>query len=507
MRRIIVVSSVIVSLMLFLSVTAAIAAPPFEKIDVLIGFDRPPGPAEEGIVRGFGGDIRYIYQIVPAIAASIPEVAVQGLLRNPRVTIIEPDLEIYAIDTELDNTWGVKHIGAGTVHDSGNKGDLVKVAIIDSGIDYNHLDLASNYAGGYDFVNFDSYPMDDYGHGTHVAGTVAALDDDQGVVGVAPEVELYALKVLGSDGTGSWSNVIAALDWVCGEYGADPIAQITNNSYGSSVYPGSIVELAFDFAYDLWGVLHVASAGNSGNPPGKGDNVEYPAQFSSVIAVAATDQSDSRARFSSTGLDVELAAPGVKINSTLLGGGYGTASGTSMASPHVAGTAALVIASGVTDTSGNGFVNDEVRQRLIDTAYDLGVTGRDTKYGYGLVDAEAAVLGTIPPPPPPPGGEMTVKSIGMSLGGKNAGPHKFVWAIATVTIIDESGNDVEGATVFGHWENATNDTDSGTTDSSGQVSLNSNKLRRSPPSGTTFKFVVDDVIKEGWTWTDDPGEK
>jgi len=177
--------------------------------------------------------------------------------------------------------------------------------------------------------------------------------------------------------------VIAALEWAV----ANGI-QVTNNSYGSSGDPGETVKAAFDNA-EAAGVLHVAGAGNSGNPPGRGDNVIYPARYASVIAVAATDQNDKRARWSSTGPDVELAAPGVAINSTLLGGGYGEKQGTSMASPHVAGTAALVIAAGVTD----------VRGQLQVTADDLGNPGLDPLYGYGLVDAdEAAGIAENNPP-------------------------------------------------------------------------------------------------------------
>ena len=386
MRKLTVLCVIILALLLVFSSTAA-AAPP-EKVDVIIGFDRPPGPPEQGLVHGFGGEIIYTYNIIPAIAASIPETAIQGLLRNPRVTIIEPDVPIHAIDAELDNSWGVKRIGAGTVHSSGNKGSGVKVAILDSGIDYTHPELHDNYLGGYDFVNLDDDPMDDNGHGTHVAGIIAALDndDDDTVVGVAPDVKIYALKVLDANGNGSFINVIAALDWVCGEYGVGPVARITNNSYGSSAYPGSLVRDAFDYSYALWGVLHAAAAGNSGNPGGGGDKVEYPGRFTSVIAVAATDQSDSRASFSSTGADVELAAPGVGILSTYLNSSYATGSGTSMASPHVAGTATLVMA------AYPDWTNVQVRSQLGDTADDLGAAGKDNLYGYGLVDADEAAI-------------------------------------------------------------------------------------------------------------------
>jgi subtilisin len=362
-----------------------------QKVDVLIGFTNTPGLGEQALVRSHGGVIKYSYRLVPAIAASVPESAISGFLHNPSVTSVDLDGTVYAIDAELDNTWGAKRIGSGTVHNTGNKGTGVKVAIIDSGIDYTHPDLDANFAGGYDFVNNDTNPMDDNEHGTHVAGTVAAEDNDIGVVGVAPEAKLYALKVLSASGSGSWSDVIAALQWA-----VDNGIQVTNNSYGSGQNPGGTVQAAFDNSAAA-GVLHIAAAGNAGNPGGKGNNVGWPARYDSVVAVAATDINDNRASFSSTGDQVELAAPGVNINSTKLGGGYVEFNGTSMASPHVAGSAALVIAAGATDSNSNGLINDEVRQALDSTALDLGIAGRDTLYGFGLVNVAAAVASVIPP--------------------------------------------------------------------------------------------------------------
>ncbi|OGG46539.1 MAG: hypothetical protein A3F84_21625 [Candidatus Handelsmanbacteria bacterium RIFCSPLOWO2_12_FULL_64_10] len=347
---------------------------------VLIGFKGRP---DAGVVQGAGGRVRYVYRLVPAVAATIPEAAM-GLLRaHPGVAYVEPDVQVRAIDAELDNAWGVQRIGAGVAHDGGNKGGGVKVGILDTGIDYTHPDLNGNYAGGYDFVNGDPDPRDDHGHGTHVAGIVAAEDNGSGVVGVAPAARVYALKVLAADGSGYSSDIVAALEW-CVNNGI----RVTNNSYGSVPLPlldaldvggSTTMKDAFDRSAAA-GVVHVAAAGNSGNFLGIGDNEASPARYESVIAVAATDRDNGRASFSSTGPDVELAGPGVSVYSTMRGGGYGSMSGTSQASPHVAGTAALAIAAGVQD----------VRRRLQTTAQDLGVPGRDWQYGYGLVDARRA---------------------------------------------------------------------------------------------------------------------
>jgi subtilisin len=387
-------SGILLAAVLIIAPSAA-AQPPAgnaaERIPVFIGFRSTPGASEQALVRAHGGLVKYSYTIVPAIAAWLPEQAVQALQANPAVVLIEPVIEAYAVDfqAELDNTWGVKRIGGGIVHDTGYLGTGVKVAVIDSGVDYTHPDLQGNYVptGSYDFVNDDEYPMDDAGHGTHVAGTIAALRNGTGVVGAAPAVQIYALKVLGADGSGTYDDIIAAVNH-CVAKGFC----IANLSLGSSQDPGIIVQTAFDNAYDA-GLLIVASAGNSGKPTGRGDNVGYPARYDSVIAVAASSSSDIRASFSSTGPAVELTAPGVAVNSTKLGGGYVEFNGTSMASPHVAGAAALVWAADL-DLS-----NAAVRAILAGTAQDLGVLGRDSLYGYGLVRADLAVQAVAPPEP------------------------------------------------------------------------------------------------------------
>jgi len=455
------------------------------KVPVIIGFKDTPSQADKNMIRGHSGDIKHSYTIINAIAAKLPEQAIDKIKKNPKVAYVEMDGEVHALDTELDNSWGVKRIGAGTVH-ADNNGTGVRVAIIDTGIDYTHSDLGANYKDGYDYVNDDADPMDDNGHGTHCAGIVAAEDNGEGVVGVAPKAHLYAVKVLDSSGSGSLSDVIAGIQWSQNN-GMDVISMSLGSDFGSISLKNACNNASSS------GVLLVAAAGNDGNPSGKGDTVDYPARYDSVIAVAATDSNDERARWSSTGPDVELAAPGVSIYSTRLGGGYETKSGTSMACPHVSGTAALVIAS---DSS---LSNDEVRLLLQETADDLGAAGFDTRYGYGLVDAvEAASQPDTTPPVPT--NTMHVDNITVSTDSRSAGPkNTFVWAVATVTIVDNSGNSVEGATVSGYWSNATRDSDSGVTDANGQVSLESDSVKN-PSGGTTFTFTVDNVAKDGWTY-------
>ena len=373
------------------------------RVRVIIGFAQQPGPNQQALVRSFGGSIFHTYWLIPAIAAEVPQVALQALGNNPNVARITLDTVVSEVDAELDAAWGVKRIGSGVVHEGGNKGTGARVCVIDSGVAYNHADLGTNYLGGYDFVNGDSAPLDDRGHGSHVTGSVLALDNGVGVVGVAPEALVLAYKILDQNGQGYISNAVAALQ-ACISAGG----QVTNSSFGTDSDPGPDIKAAYDNA-EAMGLVNVAAAGNR-TRPGTCTSVAFPARYSSVIAVTAVDSNLNIANFSCRGPEAELAAPGVNIYSTVPTGscadctssGYNTLSGTSMASPHVAGVAALVIASGIGDANLNGRINDEVRLRLQQTADDLGTAGRDSNYGYGLVDADEAAPPVPPDPPPPP---------------------------------------------------------------------------------------------------------
>jgi subtilisin family serine protease len=356
-------------------------------VDVLIGFTEEADPSE--IVED-SADIKYNFTSIDVIAASVPEETLDELATDPNIEFVEFDAPVYALghsssNIEYQNSWGVDHIGADLVHADGNKGTAVKICLLDTGIDYNHPDLAANFKGGKDFINSDNDPLDDNGHGSNVAGIAAAVLDGAGVVGVAPEAHLYAGKVLNRFGSGSISDVIAGIEWCVDEH-----VQIISMSLGSST--GSVAwKNALNAAYSD-GVLIVAAAGNSGNCEGTGNNVRYPARYDSVIAVAMTDQNDLRHCKSATGSKVELSAPGVNIKSTSFNGAYFTNSGTSMSAPHVSGSAALIMRTDETIwaplgyTNGDGvWSNGEVRKVLAKTAQDLGTNGRDPKYGYGLV--------------------------------------------------------------------------------------------------------------------------
>jgi len=652
---------------------SGVTAQSAEKIPVIVGFKDKPDP---DLIRSHGGDIKCEYKLIPAVACSLPQQAIDSLRKNSQVEYIEPDSEVYIIQENLP--WGVDRIDAELVHPY-NKGTGVKVAVIDTGIDYTHPDLDANYKGGYDFVNVDADPKDDHGHGTHCAGIVAAEDNDIGVIGVAPQAYLYAVKVLNKYGSGYLSNVILGIQW-----SVDNHMQVVSMSLGTSTYSQSLKDVC-DNAYNA-GLVLVAAAGNSGDGNPNTNEYSYPAAYASVIAVGATDKSDTAPSWSNSGPYLELAAPGVSIYSTLptykvtmtanYGLNYGTASGTSMACPHVAGTTALVMASNPTLT------NVDVRTHLKTTADDLGPNGWDTVYGYGLVDADEAAPGVDTTPPtisdltpadgalintatptisatvtdasginavsiamtldgatvthtydsatgrvsydvpatlveglhmvtldvsdtvgnratagwsftvdttPPalvtgvkvsalsssqldvswtanteldldhynvyrstsggpynliastttnlysdtgltasttyyykvtavdkagnegiPSSEasgttseapalptMHVASIEMSTSSRTAGRNTFIWATATVTIVDANGYPVEGATVYARWSGLTSGDVSGVTDANGKVTFKSNYVKN---ANGTFTFTVVNVAKEGWTY-------
>lgn len=195
---------------------------------LIVTFDEQARQDVKDFIQEKNGRVIRDFKIIPGMAISLGSEQVSSLMSVRGVRQVGPDVVVNAVDTELDKSWGVKRIGAGNVH-SYNKGYGINIAIIDTGIDNNHPDLAANYSGGYDFVNEDTVPFDDNGHGTHVSGIASALDNGNGVVGVAPEADIYALKVLDSSGSGYSSDIIAALEW-----SVTNGMQVVNMSLGAS---------------------------------------------------------------------------------------------------------------------------------------------------------------------------------------------------------------------------------------------------------------------------------
>lgn len=278
-----------------------------------------------------------------------------ALAADPRIAFVEPDIEFTAFPKPpwagggggedppgQETPWGVTRIHADANSDNAggawNGGSGVRVAVIDTGIDLNHEDLIGNVEDGYNFVHPGDPADDDNGHGTHVAGTIAGVNNLIGVVGVAPQAKVVAVKVLDRRGRGWLSDIIDGVDWVGDQNNdgsADNDIQVANMSLGGR---GSSSGLAAAITYATnSGVTFVVAAGNEFDDA----NNYIPATYNNVITVSALDQSDNFAYFSNYGADVDLIAPGVNVPSLYKNGGYKTLSGTSMASPHVAGAAAL----------------------------------------------------------------------------------------------------------------------------------------------------------------------
>jgi subtilisin family serine protease len=340
-----------------------------------------------------------------AIVESTPgaeEATIAALRRDPRVRHVERDFPVQAQlapnDLRYPEQWALPKIGAPTAWSVITSTAAITVAVIDSGVDLTHPEFAGRVLPGWNFVDKNDNPNDDYGHGTHVTGIIAAAGNNGiGIAGMAWSVPILPLKVLNASGAGYGSDLILALD-AARERGA----KVVNISLGTTTNSVALQE-AIDRAVAA-GLLVVASAGNTG---GSGNTPVYPGASFGVLSVAATDASDRRASFSTRGSTVGVAAPGVGILSTYRGGGYLTMSGTSMSSPLVAGLAALIWSRNPALTA------SQVRQQIIDSAVDLGVPGRDDEYGAGRIDAaawarqatglpltDATPTPTAPPPTP-----------------------------------------------------------------------------------------------------------
>lgn len=365
------------------------------KVRVLVSFK---GPADPALIQQLGGEVERPLAGGLLLAARVDPARLVELRFHPEVLRVEQDgvVTVFGGKNEGNKNKGNKNKknkkkkkkggGGGQPKQPGQTvpwnvtrvgGNFtaagIKLAIIDTGIDGTHVDLAANYKGGVNFVSPGRSPADDHGHGTHVAGIAAAVNNTVGLVGVAQDASLYAVKVLNWRGSGYWSWVAAGIDWTW-KNGMN----VANMSLGSTYAPTSI-KTACDTAAQK-GVLLVAAAGNNGDGRLNTNEYSYPAAFSSVVGVAAVDSSNRLAWFSATNPTVELAAPGVSITSTFPGNRYATMSGTSMASPHAAGCAAVLW-----KALGTAASPATVRAKLQSLAIDLGPTGRDNGYGYGLV--------------------------------------------------------------------------------------------------------------------------
>ena len=344
--------------------------------------------------------------MIGALFARVDATRLAALNADTNVAMMEADRVVYLQSTPTDRRayprpaladavgserlrsrsqalpWGITQVTAPVAWALGFRGTGVKVGIMDSGGDPTHPDLG--YAGGYNAVTGGTNPSDwtddipsCNGHGTHVAGTIAARDNTIGVVGVAPEASIYAIKVFEdlSGGCGAWiSTQITAVNWA-----ANNGIRVINASIGGSW--SYSYQLAIDQAA-VRGTFLVAAAGNDNGGP-----VDFPAAFPSAIAAASLSASNTRSSFSNAGPEIEVGAPGENVESTMPGGGYGSKSGTSMATPHVTGVVALLVQQNPNITL------TQVRQELQNGALDIATPGFDNNTGWGLVRASNSLSG------------------------------------------------------------------------------------------------------------------
>lgn len=335
-------------------------------------------------VKIAGGTVKKTLLIINGQAITLPSKAAEkALAKNPQVFRIDDDIQVTATKPPASKEstpsqplqmlpWGIDKIDA-EIAWSVTTGQGVKVAIIDTGIDTNHPDLQGNIKGGINTISSRKSYQDDNGHGTHVAGTIAAIDNTIGVAGTAPKAHIYAVKALDRNGSGYLSDIIEGLQW-----SVNNEMQVVNLSLGTNSNIQSLHD-AIKAAYDA-GVILVAAAGNDGP---YSNSVDYPARYPETMAVSAIDNQDQIAGWSSRGPEVDLAAPGVSVLSTWNDDYYKNISGTSMATPHVTGTVALAL-------SVHGpMAPAAMKNHLKATAEDLGLATE--LQGAGLVDAQAAV--------------------------------------------------------------------------------------------------------------------
>ncbi len=391
-------------------------------------------------IHDLGGVVLNRFWIDNVIIVKAPVKALKILARNPMVIRIFENFEVKALDLNTPVTvvkpkeevesWGIFKIDAPGAWAMGYTGEGIRIAVLDTGVDVTHpalegkmftLDPSSPYYPG-GWMEFDdngnpvlSEPHDTHGHGTHTSGTALGGDTENILIGVAPSAKLMHGLVL-PGGSGTFAQVLAGIQWAVDPYYIDPDSgQIiytgmpahvismslgASNYYGNELFPG--IEAAL-----MANIIVVAAIGNDG--PGTSSN---PGNIWGVFGVGATDQNDQPASFSSgevvswpnppnewpfndtypsTYIKPDFSAPGVGITSSVPGGGYEAWSGTSMATPHVAGTVALILqAAGWTDFSMPD-TPEKVYSILKASAVDLGDPGQDTRYGWGRIDAHAAV--------------------------------------------------------------------------------------------------------------------
>jgi hypothetical protein len=326
-------------------------------------------------------ELHHIFDEITAVSVTVPRFAISYLNENSKVAWVESDPVVKTSGQLVD--WGHKVTGTKKAQDLGLTGAGVRIAIIDTGVSKQHPDLT--IAGGKSFVEGSASYHDNNGHGTHVAGIIAAQNNGIGSVGVAPGAEIYAIKSLDEEGDGNQADVIAGIEWAI-ENNIDIINLSITSPFATNGLR-SIIEKANDK-----GILVIAASGNDETGNGQiGNDIMYPARYPTVIGVGAINKEKVKPSFSYMGPSLEYAAPGERVYSTYVGGngtdnGYAYMSGTSMATPYVAGVLALY------KEAFPSLSIQTLKKITSRSALDLGTQGRDPVYGYGLIQSPSMLF-------------------------------------------------------------------------------------------------------------------
>jgi len=393
--------------------STAWAAKP-DTVDLLVKSGRhTPEAAVHALLTSKGGSE---HTRIPGIGTRIVRVPAQQAERilaelraDPSLEYAEPDATAHAVATTNDPyftsgaQWYLNKIGAPAAWDISTGSNNVRVAVVDSGVLASHPDLAGKVLPGYDFVNNDSDPSDDNGHGTAVAGLIAAATNNQlGMAGLGWSTSVVPVKALDAAGSGSYSGIANSIIWA-----ADQGVKVINLSLGGTTSSRTLQD-AVNYAWNRQ-IVVIAAAGNNGN-----STAFYPAACANVVAVSATNSTDTRPSWSNYGSYVDLSAPGAGILTLQGAGSYANWDGTSFSSPIVAGATALMIA------ANPGLSNSSTVSLLLGNCDDIGNSGYDIYYGNGRLNAARAVQAawnSIPVDATPPSVAISSPTNGQTVAG------------------------------------------------------------------------------------------
>lgn len=467
---------------------------------------------------------------------SDPDVFAAQLRGTRGIAGVQPNFLYHATRTPPDpdfnngRLWGLNKIGAPAAWDSTTGSPNVVVGVVDTGVDYNHPDLAANIwrnsaeatgrsgvdddGNGYvdDVYGFNAMDnngnvMDENGHGTHVSGTIGAASNSTGVVGVNWQTSIMALRFLDAEGYGDTFDAVRCMDYAlkAKDRGVNVVA--LNCSWGGEGYDSLLYNMMDRL--NGKGILVACAAGNGddfGRPINNDTSAakNYPSSYNlpNIIAVTATDSGDRSASWANYGATtVDLAAPGVGILSTTPGNVYSTYSGTSMATPHVTGAIALLKAQNFNLTAAQ--VRDLILQNVDPIAALKGRCVTGGRLNLAKAMAKAGGNGTPPPTPTPtptPNPSLVLRVASINLQVQRQAGRFFVQtrATATVSVVDGSGKPVSAALVAGRFSGAANQLVTGSTNSRGQVSFTTAWVPLK--AGSSYVFTVNNVTKKGYTY-------